>query len=426
MVKVRVEEELLCIPVTSPGLSVGALAAKAASSYSRAAGGAEPLLSLTTADGALLDPGDPVVAVVLPSAPLLLARVTGWLTKAPDQRYEEFCRDSAVTNFKNIRSKLAASESSGELVLSNSPLRGGQAAAVLSALTSCSTLTLLTLSGCKLTDTCLHNLASCLASLPCLTSLDLSSNMLTVGTVEVMASLQPLATMRTLNLNRNMLGGRSLPDLSLAFPHLSTLSLKSSHLSRLMARGIGHLTTLDISLNPLGASGLRSLLAGGSTHLAHLTLAGCLEEGDRFAASDLPQFAPHLTHLDLSNLGLTDAMMGEVGRNLASLNTLSHLVMSHNKVTTRGVVTLLVELTKDSTPLANLVVAGFEPATFWAGGSEELCAALSAALAAEGPRLKELVVPVGRRAELGNVWRAAWGAAGRVLEADGHTKLALQ
>ena len=76
-VRVRVEDKLLLIPLTSPQLTIKQLAVDVANRFSRQnEGGPHPILSLATSDLALLDPGDLVTTVVDAADPLLVATVT--------------------------------------------------------------------------------------------------------------------------------------------------------------------------------------------------------------------------------------------------------------------------------------------------------------------------------------------------------------
>jgi len=217
------------------------------------------VLCLSTSDGALLDAGDFVSDVVDARDPILVGKVESWITKTAEERYADFCSTRNLTNFKNIRSKLSAIEASFEFQL-ESPLRNQQADAVLVALTSCPTLRCLTLNGCKLSDTYLPQLTTCISSLPSLTSLDLSTNMFSMEALNSLASLS-IPSLRILDFSRNMLGDRPVPDLTKAFPGLIKLSLKSCYLARSSIPGIEKLEYLDISLNQIAVTDLTNLIS---------------------------------------------------------------------------------------------------------------------------------------------------------------------
>ena len=137
-VRVRVEGQLLLLPLASRDLTIAWLAREAAARYFRVQGGAEPVLRLTTSDGALLDGGDLVREVMDAEDRLLEAEVTGWISKTAHEKYTNFCADRNVTSFQNILQKLTAVESSHVFSFS-APLRT-QTDAVLSSLTGCSSL----------------------------------------------------------------------------------------------------------------------------------------------------------------------------------------------------------------------------------------------------------------------------------------------
>ena len=259
-VRVRVQDQLLLVPLASPHLTIGNLAQEASRRYCRARGGAEPVLCLSTSDGALLDAGDFVSDVVDAHDPILIGKVESWITKTAEERYADFCSARSLTNFKNLHTKLSAIETSFEFRLESSPLRNQQSDAVLVALTSCPTLRCLTLNGCKLSDTCLPQLTTCISSLPSLTALDLSSNMFSMEMLNRLASLS-IPTLRSLDFSRNMLGDRPVPDLTKAFPGLNKLSLKSCYLARPSIPGIEKLEYLDISLNQMTVTDLTNLIS---------------------------------------------------------------------------------------------------------------------------------------------------------------------
>ena len=416
-VRVRVEGQLLLLPLTSRDLTIAWLAREAAARYFRVQGGAEPVLRLSTSDGALLDGGDLVREVMDAEDRLIQAEVTGWISKTAQEKYINFCADRSVTSFLNIHQKLTAVDSSHVFAFS-APLRS-QTDAVLHSLTGCSSLRELSLTSCQLEDSCLPLLAACLSSLPSLASLDLSSNRLTAMVLQSLASLAPLPALASLCLGRNMLGSPALPDLSTALPALTSLQLTSCHLATFSSRHFSRLRTLDVSLNRLDRAGLRSFLSGPATALRHLNLSGCLQPGSQPLLSPqdtslpLSSLAPGLHHLDLSNLCLTDSVLAQLCPSLGQCRHLATLNISHNPVTARGLVTLLVGLSEEAVPLTTLRLRQLKSADdrFWTPGSEELCATLVALLApGAGVRLEEVVLPPGSGAgQVAEVWAGAWG-----------------
>ena len=259
-VRVRVLDQVLLVPLVSPHLSIGSLAQEASRRYCRAKGGAEPVLNLSTSDGALLDTGDFVSDVVDAQDPVLNGKVVSWITKTAEEIYADFCSVRNLTKFRNLETKLSAIETSYEFKLQSSPLRNQQADAILVALTSCPTLRDLTLNGCKLSDNCLPQLTTCLSSLTSLTSLDLSLNMFSMEALNSLASIS-IKSLKTLNFSRNMLGDRAVPDLFKAFPGLSRLSLQSCYLTSPRIPGAEKLEYLDVSLNQMSTSALTNLIS---------------------------------------------------------------------------------------------------------------------------------------------------------------------
>ena len=419
-VRVRIEQDVLLVPLTTPDLTLGWLAGEVAVRYRRAQEGrAEPVLSLSTSDGALLDAGDLVSDVMDCQDPLLVARLTGWVSRSPQQIYHVYCAENKLTYFTNIHQKLVAIETCHVFLFSGSPLRQ-QAEAVLASLRGAATLRELTLSGCKLSDSCRSSLTACLSSLPSLASLDLSSNLLSPLTLRSLSSLAPLPSLHSLDFSRNMLGDCSIPDFAKSFPNMTKLSLKSCYLGSHLSLPLPpSLQSLDLSLNPLGSAGLLSLLSGSSSSLLSLAISGCVDpqSGHLPPLSTLSQFAPLLTKLVISHLALTDDQLVSLLPALARCRHLGTLDLSHSRLTAQGIVPLLVTLSEEQVPLTRLLLPTFEARGFWECGEEELYSCLVALLNhEEGLKLEEVVLPPGGGERVTRLWGEVRGSKALVTE----------
>ena len=159
----------------------------------------EPVLSLCIGDGARLDRGDLVTDVVTVSEPLV-ANITSWNCKPAQEHYQDACRDMNLACFKNIKEKMQLVEITNTLDLSV-PLKRVHIEPICHTIKSWLRLRDLDLSNCKLTDNSFSVIVSLLPTLPSLSSMNVSTNCLTLESIHLLASVMPLPTASLLSLN---------------------------------------------------------------------------------------------------------------------------------------------------------------------------------------------------------------------------------
>ncbi|ROT76363.1 putative tonsoku-like protein-like [Penaeus vannamei] len=193
--RVRVQNRVLLVPVAGAGQNrtVSWLAEEVTRRYYQLAG-LRPHLTLTTQDGAVLDPNDPISLVLPMEMSELQAQVTGWdLPPLPD-RYSQACQALGTVPVSSISSILHRTEASTSLDLKHvsnltlSGVRSNQEAkndssarlgvalsGVLGAGEQC-LLQQLDLSSCNLADADLEDISAYLYRCPFLTSINLAHN----------------------------------------------------------------------------------------------------------------------------------------------------------------------------------------------------------------------------------------------------------
>ena len=92
---------------------------------------------------------------------------------------------------------------------------------------SCLRLCELNFSWCKLTDNPFSVIVSILYTLPSLSSMNVSTNCITLESIHLLASVRPIPSLLSLNLSWNPLGDLSLPSITtiMATSKLGTLKL---------------------------------------------------------------------------------------------------------------------------------------------------------------------------------------------------------
>ena len=145
---------------------------------------------------------------------------------------------------------------------------------------------------------------------------------------DALASKNGELQIQRLNLNGNRLTDKSLGDLfgkaSVAFKSLQILEVSDNRIrveslnsisKPLEKLSFGRLLTLDLSLNPLGASGVQALdkaaKSGALVHLRTLNLQGSLTNDDRINADLLTTFA--LSCHQLCDINLSQNNLGVLG-----------------------------------------------------------------------------------------------------------------
>ncbi|KAK3086036.1 hypothetical protein FSP39_012431 [Pinctada imbricata] len=281
--KVRVKYKLLVVPVFEIDMfeTISWLANQASQRYYKLVG-LRPILSLRTKDGAILTFDDPL-SLVISSNEEIEGNVENWDLPPVTERYDQTCKTLNIVGYRNIRTILGSSETSGVLDLWKLSLRASQFLPVFRAIQCQNSLKKLYLQDNRLSDAGMESLLTAFESLPNLAILDLSCNLISYVGIKTLANflLQKQGqegktvakNLTDLNLGHNSLGDGCCTDLSSVIsclPSLSMLNLSSCDLTakclqqhRLIWEETiqkSSLTSLNISHNALGCLGMEHLL----------------------------------------------------------------------------------------------------------------------------------------------------------------------
>ncbi|KAK3086523.1 hypothetical protein FSP39_019578 [Pinctada imbricata] len=281
--KVRVKDKLLVVPVFEIDMfeTISWLANQASQRYYKLVG-LRPILSLRTKDGAILTFDDPL-SLVISSNEEIEGNVENWDLPPVTERYDQACKTLNIVGYRNIRTILGSSETSGVLNLGKLSLRASQFLPVFRAIQCQNSLKKLYLQDNRLSDAGMESLLTAFESLPNLAILDLSCNLISYVGIKTLANflLQKQGqegktvakNLTDLNLGHNSLGDGCCTDLSSiisCLPSLSMLNLSSCDLTakflqqhRLIWEETiqkSSLTSLNISHNALGCLGMEHLL----------------------------------------------------------------------------------------------------------------------------------------------------------------------
>ncbi|XP_055506007.1 tonsoku-like protein [Leucoraja erinacea] len=433
-VKVTVQETIFLIPVPhSSGEvhTVSWLAEQASQRYYQTCG-LRPKLSLKK-EGALLDPLDPITHV-LQSDEEVLAVVLSWDLPPLSDRYKKACHSLGLVEDSLVLRACEVQGGGSCFRLSGVPLGTERLAPLLRSLRLHTAMRELRLAATRLAPPALETLLATLLTLPNLTLLDLSDNLISgPGLRELSEGVRrsaqpPFQSLRELNLSLNPLGEGSWQSLAVLLeccPVLTTLRLQACRLTTSSLqqhrhqlaeamKGSLHLKTLCLSHNALGGLGveliLQSLPHRSLTHLDLSAVGGT--GGDTLRVEHFVRYLSQdgccLTHLKLSANRLTDDSLHDLSRCLLLCRSLEALDLSANPgLTTAGLDLLLGAVRVRSSGLQFLSLAG---------------ASVQEWSMAEGtaPRVGELQLcsaglHKGEMERLAGSWRSALGGRGRAL-----------
>lgn len=389
--KVRVQDRLLLVPVAGGGhnRTVAWLAEEVQRRYYQLSG-LRPQLVLTTQDGAVLDPSDPIALVLPASQAELEGQVKGWdLPPLPD-RYTAACQALGTSAMPALRSALHHTEISTTLDLSCVGwLATAHLQPVIRAIQYQHSLRCLRLANCRLGDDGFSSLMEALPSLPSLEVLDLRASSLTSSslfelTQAFTTNTVKLRTLCSMDLSYNMFHEAKLIHVHtlLSFPSLLDLSLKNCGIALLgvqqpsLSVTISSLKTLALDYNSVCKENL-SFLFSCIPVVSTLTLSGLRCRKEQAPAGESSGVAIALTqvlgageecllqHLDLSACGLTDTDLEDISAYLYRCPHLSSVNLAHNPaLTAASVSTFLSELTANiALPLTALSLHGNEVLT---------------------------------------------------------------
>ncbi|PNF14178.1 Tonsoku-like protein [Cryptotermes secundus] len=349
LVRVRVENRLLLVPVTVPEQqTIGWLAREAARRY-YSVEGLQPSLSLSTKDGALLSEDDPVLLV---GSEEVMCTVISWNIPPLTDRYMESCQALCSAPDTHIIACLEVSQATQILQLSNLALPASQMAPLFRALNRQHTLQQLLLGGNCFGDYGVKLLVAGLPTLSNLQELDLSCNnisadgILHLSTVFSNTTAPALQALARLDLSHNPLGDGAVKHMNIMLPHLvslTVLQLQDCHLTTNCFKSedvllcLDSIRVLDVSYNALGGSGLLGFLGRlCPTEIVSLNLGATTAcDGQSVAREVILMFTEKegfskLTTLNLSNCGLRDVDIWHLLRVLQKCGALETLQLSGN------------------------------------------------------------------------------------------------
>lgn len=350
LVRVRVENRLLLVPVPVPEQqTIGWLACEAARRY-YSIEGLQPSLSLSTKDGALLSEDDPVLLVV--GNEEVMCTVISWNIPPLTDRYMESCQALHSAPDTHIISCLEVSQATQILQLSDLALPAPLMAPLFRALNRQHTLQQLLLGGNCFGDDGVKLLVAGLPTLSNLQELDLSCNnissdgVLHLSTVFSNTTAPVLQALARLDLSHNPLGDGAVKHMNTMLPHLvslTVLQLQGCHLTTNCFKSedvllcLDYIRVLDVSYNALGGSGLLGFLGRlSSTEIVSLNLgATTAYDGLSVAREVILMFAEKeefskLTTLNLSDCRLRDEDIWHLLRVLQKCGALETLQLSGN------------------------------------------------------------------------------------------------
>ncbi|XP_072313998.1 tonsoku-like protein [Eucyclogobius newberryi] len=391
-VRVKVQDDVFLIPVPqseADSCTVAWLCEQAAQRYYQKCGLLPRLL--LQKEGALLSPQDPLLAV-LHTNEEVLAEVCSWDLPPLPERYKKACQSLAVEENRRV-SRLCEAQDGGPCVtVCGLGLAPSSLAPLLRALKLQASLTELRLSGNRLHDDLLPELMATAVTMPRLRLLDVSANRITgEGLERAVTALRghshpAFPCLEELDLSLNLLGDGVSEPLSCLLsccPLLVRLSLQACGLTARFLQqhrltlaqaltGRGHLKSLCLSHNALGATGFELVLKTVPLHsLTHLELLAVRSgPADHPAleqlAKVLSQNECSLTHLGLASNGLTDNSIVTLARCLASCPALESLDLSGNpSITSAGLYSILTSLKEAGRSLSTLNLQGCQVCGPW-------------------------------------------------------------
>uniref|UniRef100_A0A8C5GV39 Tonsoku-like protein n=1 Tax=Gouania willdenowi TaxID=441366 RepID=A0A8C5GV39_GOUWI len=389
-VRVRVHQDVFLIPVPQSEadlVTVSWLCEQAAQRYYQKCG-LLPRLSLQK-EGALLSAHDHLLSL-LHTNEEVLAEVLSWDLPPLPERYKKACQSLAAEENKRVMRLCEVQDGSPSVTVSGLSLAPPTLTPLLRALKLQACLTELRLSGNRLPDGLVPELVATAVTMPRLRVLDISANCVTGEGLEKAANaLKGLShpafpCLEELDLSLNPLGdgvSESLSRLLSSCPLLAHLRLQACKLTArflqqhrlLLANSLtGHLKSICLSHNALGATGLELVLKTLPLHcLTHLDLSGVRRGPTDFLPLDhlvkaLTQDECSLSHLSLAANGLTDNSVASLARCLPLCPTLVSLNLSANPcVTTDGFHSLLTSVREAGRPLTLLNIQGCQVSGPW-------------------------------------------------------------
>lgn len=263
-IKVRVENRLFLvpIPISEDNINLKWLSTEASRRYQKLEG-VNPVLNLTTDDGALLDENDPIDLVY--GLNEVLGNIVGWSTESLVETYKKSCTESNTGYNEQISQFLDVLQATGTLDMADCIVVFNVLSVVLNVACRYQNLQVLCLSGVALEDSGMKIISEHLSNLQQLIKLDVScNNISSVGLSYISCDNRCLISLELLNINHNPITNAGLAHLRLITQH--STSLRSlflcdididhdcyNHASELY---LDNIEDLDVSFNKLGRTGV--------------------------------------------------------------------------------------------------------------------------------------------------------------------------
>lgn len=343
-IKVRVENRLflISIPVSEKNVNLKWLSNEASRRYQKLEG-VNPILNLTTDDGALLDENDSIDLVY--GLQELLGNIVGWSTETLVETYKKLCLESNITVNEQIYQFLDVLQATGTLDMSDYITMPNLLNISLNVACHYQNLHELCLSGVALEDNGMKMLSDHLSNLQQLTKLDVScNNVSSIGIgywATAVADKKSLNNLETFNISHN-------PITNAGLVHLRVITQNSTSLRSLFLRDIDidhdcydnaselyldNVEDLDLSFNMLTRTGVSGFFIRlDPMRLKYLNVRST---GSSMVLRECALFlersqADSLHSIDISGLDLEDEDMDLLCSCLESAGNLQNLWIADN------------------------------------------------------------------------------------------------
>lgn len=340
-IKIRVENRLFLVPIpaNAENINLKWLSSEASRRYQKLEG-INPILNLTTDDGALLDENDPIDLVY--GLQEVLGIVIGWSNETLIETYKKSCVESNTLFNERISQFLDVLQATGTLDMSDYTVIPNVLNIVLNVACHYQHLQVMCLSGVALEDCGMKMLSEYLSSLQRLVKLDIScNNISSVGLGCIANDNKCLTNLESFNISHN-------PITNAGLAHIRVITQHSTSLRSLFLRDIDidhdcydyaselyldNIEDLDLSFNELGRTGVSGFFIRlDPVHLKYLNVRNT---GSSMVLRECVLFlernqADSLHSIDLSSLDLEDEDLDLLCNCLESAGNLQHLWLADN------------------------------------------------------------------------------------------------
>jgi len=347
-IKVRVKDRLFLVPIpaSEENINLKWLSTEVSRRYQKLES-VNPILNLTTDDGALLDENDPIDLVY--GLQEVLGNVIGWNTETLIETYKKLCVESNTTFDESISQFLDVLQATGTLDMSDYIMVPNVLNITLNVACHYHHLQLLCLSGVALEDNGMKMLSEYMSNLQQLIKLDVScNNVSSIGIGYWTTSItnnKCLINLESLNISHNPITNAGLAHLRVITQHFT--SLRSLYLRDIDINHdcydyaselyLDNIEDLDLSFNMLGRTGVSGFFIRlDPMRLKYLNVRNT---GSSMVLRECTLFlersqADCLHSIDLSSLDLEDEDLDLLCNCLESAGNLQHLWLADNpKVT---------------------------------------------------------------------------------------------